>query len=93
MTKQEARKRLEAIVEHSSGGNYQYAIKLNDWEKVDPDTGEIAISRTYLEIAETRLYSKHYKIKKYGYIDNLSGEYIPEKNNIFDNYTFNGSRF
>lgn len=93
MTKEAAEKRLEVIVEHSLGGNYQYHIKANDWEKIDSETGEVTISRTYLEIAETRAYSKHFKVNKYGYIDNLTGEYVPGRHNLLDDYTFGGNRF
>lgn len=42
---------------------------------------------------ETRKNSKHRAERKYGYIDNISGEYVPDKNNLEENFTFSGSRF
>lgn len=93
MTKGEAIKRLEVIVKHSKGGNYNYRIKANDWEKRDPETNEVVKARTYLSIAETRENSKHYAEKRYGYIDNLTGEYVVEKNDMMENYNFGGNGF
>lgn len=86
MTKIYAIKRLETIVKHSEGGNYHYEVVANDWEGYGKN-------RTYLSIIETRDNSKHHVERKYGYIDNISGEYVPGKNNLEENFTFSGSRF
>lgn len=85
MTKDYAVKRLQTIVNHS-GDAYDYEIKVRNWENYGK-------SRTYLSIVETSKTSKHYVERKYGYIDNQTGEYIPEKNDLNDNFTFSGSRF
>lgn len=85
MTKDYAVKRLQTIVNHS-GDAYDYEIKVRNWENYGK-------SRTYLSIVETSKTSKHYVERKYGYIDNQTGEYVPEKNDLNDNFTFRGSRF
>ena len=67
MTKEYAVKRLETILNHTSCANgYQYKIKVNNWENNEK-------SRIYFSIVETRVGSKHYAEKKYGYIDNHTG--------------------
>ena len=83
MTKDYAVKRLQTIVNHS-GDAYDYEIKVRNWENYGK-------SRTYLSIVETSKTSKHYVERKYGYIDNQTGEYIPEKNDLNDNFTFSRS--
>lgn len=88
MKKEEAIKRLEMIIENTPASNgYNYTIKANDWENYGK-------SRIYLSIVETRENSKHYKEKKYGYIDNKTGEYIADKyGDLEENYTFGGAAF
>lgn len=86
MTKIYAIKRLETIVKHSEGGNYHYEVVASDWEGYGK-------KRTYLSIVETRENSKHRAERKYGYIDNISGEYVPDTNDLEKNFTFSGSRF
>ena len=86
MTKDDAIKRLQTIVDNSKNPMYDYEIKAKGWENYGK-------SRTYLSIVETSKNSKHYKEKKYGYIDNKSGEYIADKNDLNDNFTFGGMRF
>lgn len=85
MTKDYAVERLQTIVNHS-GDMYDYEIKVRNWENYGK-------SRTYLSIVETSKNSKHYVERKYGYIDNQTGEYIPDKNDLNNNFTFSGSRF
>lgn len=88
MEKKDAIKRLETILENTSKENgYNYTIKANDWDNYGK-------SRTYFSIIETRENSKHYKEKKYGYIDNITGEYFPEKyGDLTKDYTFGGASF
>lgn len=88
MTKQEAIARLEIIVANSAQPDgWHLTIKANDWAK----NGK---NRTYFSITETRDNSKHSKEKKYGYIDNVSGEYFPERlGDLRDNYDFSGAKF
>lgn len=75
MTKFEAVERLEVIVKASENAIYNYKIKENIWENYGK-------SRTYLSIVEIRKdgASKHYKEKKYGFIDNKTGDYIKQTN-------------
>lgn len=89
MTKFEAVERLKVIVKASENPVYDYEIKSNVWENYGK-------SRTYLSIVETRKdgASKHYKEKKYGFIDNKTEEYKPEKyGDLTQNYTFSGMNF
>lgn len=92
MTKAEAIKRLETIIAHSADA-YSYRIKANDWKKEDPDTGETKKHRLYLSIIETRSGSKHYKVKEYGYLDMLTGEYVAERNDLTRNFNMSGASF
>lgn len=57
---------------NSHNNGYHYNVKINDWANYGKN-------RTYFSIVETRDCSKHCKEKKYGFIDNLTGEYFPEK--------------
>lgn len=93
MKKEEAIKRLEIIVAASKNDIYKYEIKSNNWEKKN-GAGEVKVSRTYFAIVETRGNSKHYNEKRFGYMNNLTGEYIPEKyGDLTKNYTFGGMKF
>ena len=87
MTKEYAVKRLETILNHTSCANgYKYKIKVNNWENNEK-------SRIYFSIVETRVGSKHHAEKKYGYIDNHTGEYVPQQGDLTKNYTFSGNSF
>lgn len=94
MTKLEAIKRLGTIVKHSTNSNYHYEVKANDWQKIDDKNGGAILKhRTYFSIVETREHSKHHAEREYGYMDMLTGEYYPGKNDLRENYTFSGMRF
>lgn len=90
MTKNELIKRAELIIANSPTYDYvELELKLRDWENGDK-------SRTYFSITEKSTdykISKKYTEKKYGYIDNLSGEYVPDKNDLRKNYNFGGNSF
>lgn len=87
MTKEEAIKRLQVIVDNSNHApHYEYEIYATDWAKYGK-------SRTYFKIVETKDNSKHSKERDYGYLNNLSGEYVAGKHDLNENYTFSGSRF
>lgn len=63
----------EIVAEENSHDNgYHYRAVVKDWENYGK-------SRTYFSIIETRDNSKHYKKISYGYFDNKSEEYVPEK--------------
>lgn len=66
--------KLEALVaENNSHDNgYHYKAIVSDWENYGKN-------RTYLSYVETRDHSKHNVIKKFGYVDNATNEYVPEK--------------
>lgn len=90
MTKAEAIKRLETIIENSSTHDYcEFDIVAKDWQNYGKN-------RTYLSIVERSKdskVSKHYKSKDYGYYDNVSGQYVAGKNDLTNNYTFGGMSF
>ncbi len=87
MNKEQAVERLELIIEKSKCEGWNYKVKANDWENYGK-------SRTYLSIVETRDGSKHYKEKKYGFIDNMTEEYFPEKyGDLRNDYTFGGNNW
>ncbi|MCC8047320.1 MAG: hypothetical protein LIP12_17840 [Clostridiales bacterium] len=86
MTKEDAIKRLEVIMEHSKSDLYHHEVKATDWEKYGKN-------RTYLSIVETKSGTTHYKKFDYGFIDNLTGEYHPGNKDINDNYTLRGFDF
>lgn len=78
MTKEYAIERLNIIVANSIG---EFEIIARVWENYGK-------SRTYFEIRSGK------QCKKYGYIDNETGKYVPEKyGNLEDNYTFSGAVF
>ena len=89
MTKNELMERAELIIANSPTYDYiELELKLKDWSKP-------GISRTYFSIAEKSTdykVSRHYAEKKYGYLDNLTGEYVPE-NDLRKNYNFGGNSF
>lgn len=88
MKKEELAARLNTIIEKSTRDNgYHYEAVIKDWENYGK-------SRTYYSIIETRDGSKHYKVKKYGYYDNIKNEYVPEKyGDLRKDYTFGGMSF
>lgn len=63
---------------------YDYEIVENIWEKYGK-------SRTYFKIIETRKNSKRYASYDLGYIDNISGEYVAGKVDVFGRYTLSGA--
>lgn len=81
---EEAEKRLETIVNASGNDVYDYEIIVSEWNNYGK-------SRTYFKIIETRNNSKHHVERLYGYIDNESGEYVAGKNDLTENFTFNGA--
>lgn len=91
MTKQELINRANVIIENSTTYDYcELRVKTNDWQNHGKD-------RTYISIVEKSTdskTSKHYNEKKYGYLDNITGEYVPERyNNLQKNYNFSGNQF
>lgn len=86
MDKHELMERANTIIKHSASEGYEYCIKANEWQKGDKH-------RTYFCIVEMR-NGKSYREKQYGYLDNVSGEYIPAKyGDLTKNYDFGGSGF
>ncbi len=88
--KEKCIERMETIIANSNTYDYceMYFIA-KDWIKGDKN-------RTYISIVEAAKpgTTKHYKVREYGYIDNNTNEYFADrKNNVFDNFTFSGSRF
>lgn len=63
---------------------YNYEIKVNLWEKYGK-------SRTYIKVIETRENSRHYTEYNFGYIDNVSNEYVSGKMDAFGKYTLSGA--
>lgn len=83
--------RLNDIVDHSNSYAYcEFSVVVNDWAKGNK-------SRTYFAIVEKSTnskVSKHYCKRTYGYFDNVSGEYIPDKyGDVRENYNFSGYRY
>lgn len=72
--------KLEEIVaeKNSHNNGYHYEVKISDWANYGK-------SRTYFSYIETRGNSKHYVIKKFGYWDNQTGMYCPEKYGNLEN--------
>lgn len=88
--KQQIIDRLNEIVANSAIlAGCELIVNANDWQNYGKD-------RTYFAIVErsTGRASCHYKEKKYGYIDNITGEYFPAKyGDARENYTFSGMAF
>lgn len=80
MKKEKLIKKLEEIVEelNSHDNGYHYDTIISDWENYGK-------SRTYFSYRETRDYSKHKIIKKFGFYDNQSGEYVAGKYGDLEN--------
>lgn len=82
--------RMNTIIANSATYNYceMYAVA-KDWIKGNKN-------RTYIKIVEAAKpgTTKHYKEIEYGYIDNVTNEYVADRrNNVFDNFTFSGAKF
>lgn len=79
--------RLRAIIAHSAT-RYTFFEDVRDWENYGK-------SRTYLKIVEkcTDRTSRHYKVREYGYFDNIAGVYVPGRNDLTRNFDFGGASF
>ena len=89
MTKAELINRMNIIIEKSSTNNgYIYHTKIREWQNYGKD-------RTYFSITAARTSDgRTMKEKSYGYIDNETGEYHPERlGDLRENYTFGGMSF
>lgn len=92
MKKEEIIERLKIIVEHSAKAeHYEFEIVVKDWEGYGK-------KRTYFSIVEKSnnlKATKHYVSKSYGYLDNITGEYVVGKkeSDARENYDFMGARF
>lgn len=68
---------------HDNG--YHYKVCAKDWENYGR-------SRTYFSIYETRDNSKHNKKIGYGYFDNQTEKYVPEKyGDLTKDFTISGA--
>lgn len=75
---------LAAEAESHHNG-YHYTVSVKDWENYGK-------SRTYFAIFETRDNSRHNKKIGYGYFDNQTEKYIPEKyGNLTKDFTVSGA--
>ncbi len=82
--------RLNTIVANSCTYDYcTLEVVVKDWTNYGKN-------RTYVKIVEAAKpgTSRHYKERSYGYINNITNEYVADRrNNAFDNYTFSGAKF
>ena len=85
MTREEATKRLETIIENSTTA-YDYSISTNEWKKYGKE-------RLYLAVYETRENSKHNVKYDFGYIDLLTANYVAGKRDLTQNFDLSGARF
>ena len=85
MTREEAIKRLETIIENSTTA-YDYSISTNEWKNYGKE-------RLYLAVYETRENSKHNVKYDFGYIDLLTAEYVAGKKDLTQNFDLSGARF
>ena len=85
MTREEATKRLETIIENSTTA-YDYSISINEWKKYGKE-------RLYLAVYETRENSKHNVKYDFGYIDLLTANYVAGKKDLTQNFDLSGARF
>ena len=85
MTKEQIINRLHDIAakQNNCGTNFRLEVEANDWQNYGKD-------RTYFQIVETCESSKHYKVKKYGYFDNIVGCFVGDENAF--NFTFSGAK-
>lgn len=79
---------MNIIIANTSDANgYHYRPVVRDWQNYGRD-------RTYFSVVTTRDNSKMYKQISYGYLDNQTGEYHPEKyGDLRENYTLGGMSF
>ena len=85
MTREEAIKRLETIIENSTTA-YDYSISTNEWKKYGKE-------RLYLAVYETRENSKHNVKYDFGYIDLLTANYVAGKKDLTQNFDLSGARY
>lgn len=85
MTREEATKRLETIIENSTTA-YDYSISTNEWKSYGKE-------RLYLAVYETRENSKHNVKYDFGYIDLLTANYVAGKKDLTQNFDLSGARF
>lgn len=79
--------RLDFLADYANKleNGYQYNAYISDWENYGK-------SRTYFAIYEKCDNSRHNKKKSYGYFDNQSGAYVPEKyGDLRKNYDVRGA--
>lgn len=84
MTKLELIERLNKINESSQVEGYERIAVVKDWENYGK-------SRTYFTIEETRINSKKFAKKDYGFYDNIKNEYVPGKCDLSSNTVYNMS--
>jgi hypothetical protein len=87
MTRDYAIERLNIIINKSGNdGSYKYNISENVWKNYGKN-------RTYYKIVRKRANSKNITERPFGYIDNDTGEYYAGKNDLTQNYNFDGAKF
>ena len=69
----------------------EIAPDVYDYEIVESDWVKYGKNRTYFKVIETRKNSRHYGVREYGYIDNITNKYFAGKNDAFGEYDFSGS--
>lgn len=85
MTRQDAEKRLNRIIEESTSA-YDYEIVIKEWSNYGKN-------RLYLSIIETSKNSKHYAKYDFGFIDLDTDEYHAGKKDITRNFNLAGAKF
>ena len=85
MTREEAIKRLETIIENSTTA-YNFFISASEWKNYGKE-------RLYLAIYETRENSKHNVKYDFGYINLLTNDYVASKKDLTQNFDLSGARF
>ncbi|MGN1231326.1 MAG: hypothetical protein ACI4TP_05435 [Anaerotignum sp.] len=88
MTKQEAEKRLNRIIEETPA-DYDYEIVFNEWSNYGKH-------RLYISIYEKSRKSKHFAKYDFGFIDLETDEYHPNekrRNDLTKNYNLGGKKF
>ena len=85
MTREEAIKRLETIIENSTTA-YNHSISISEWKNYGKE-------RLYLAIYETRENSKHNVKYDFGYIDLLTANYVAGKKDLTQNFDLSGAKF
>lgn len=85
MTRQDAEKRLNRIIEESTNA-YDYEIVIKEWSNYGKN-------RLYISIIETCKNSKHYAKYDFGFIDMDTNEYHAGKKDITRNFNLAGAKF